>query len=132
MIFVDSSVWISYFNGTNTAEVRCLDRSLGQIPLATGDLNLVEVLQGFKIQKEYQTAKDLLSTLTIVDLLGYEMAIKSADNYRKLRSQGITIRKTVDVIIATFCIENELPLLHHNKEFQAFTKYLGLQVPSFS
>lgn len=130
MIFIDSSVWISYFNGAESDEVHHLDQALGHIPLATGDLNLVEVLQGFKIQKEYQTAKELLSTVTIFELLGYEMAIKAADNYRKLRSQGITIRKTADVIIATFCIENNLPLLHNDKDFQPFIQYLGLQVPS--
>ena len=126
MIMVDSSVWIDYFNGRDTSEVTKLDLLLGIEPIAIGDLILTEVLQGFKNDKDYETAKKLLSSLTIFELLGEKMALKSADNYRTLRKQGITIRKTADVIIATFCIENNLPLLFSDKDFIPFVQRLNL------
>lgn len=126
MIMVDSSVWIDYFNGHDTRETKQLDRLLGVEPLSIGDLILTEVLQGFRNDKDYEIAKDLLNSLTIFELLGEKMAIKSADNYRRLRKQGITIRKTVDVIIASFCIENNLPLLFSDKDFIPFVQHLKL------
>ncbi|MGH8559326.1 MAG: type II toxin-antitoxin system VapC family toxin, partial [Methylococcales bacterium] len=105
MILVDSSVWIDYFNGTSTPESDRLDAMLGTEPVALGDLILVEVLQGFRHDKDFKTAKELLTSLTLFDLSGKQMAIRSAENYRLLRRKGVTVRKTVDVIIATFCIE---------------------------
>lgn len=126
MIIVDSSVWIDYFNGHDTAETKQLDLLLGIEPIAIGDIILTEVLQGFRQDKDFNTAKSLLSSLTIFEFLGESMALKSADNYRKLRKQGITIRKTVDVIIATFCIEYDLPLLFSDRDFVPFVKYLKL------
>lgn len=126
MILVDSSVWIDYFNGNETEEVKKLDFYLTSHPVAIGDIILTEVLQGFKNDQDYQTAKTLLTSLTIYPLLGTELAIKSAENYRYLRKKGITIRKTNDVIIATFCIENNLPLLFSDKDFQPFINYLNL------
>ena len=127
MILVDSSVWIDYFNGTVTPETNWLDELLGAEPIGLGDLILAEVLQGFRYNKDYQTAKELLTSLTIFHLLGKDMAIKSADNFRLLRKKGITIRKTADTIIATFCIENKLPLLHSDREFDTFHKHLKLR-----
>ena len=126
MIMVDSSVWIDYFNGHDTCETKQLDRLLGIEPIAISDLILTEVLQGFRNDKDYEIAKDLLNSLTIFELLGEKMAIKSADNYRRLRKQGITIRKTIDVIIASFCIENNLPLLFSDKDFIPFVQHLNL------
>lgn len=126
MIFVDSSVWIAYFNGNVTPETTRLDDLLGQEPIGLGDLVLAEVLQGFRLDKDYRTAEKLLTSLSIFQLLGKEMAIKSADNYRTLRKQGITIRKTADVIIATFCIEHDLSLLHADKDFLPFVTHLDL------
>ena len=126
MIFVDSSVWIAYFNGNVTPETTRLDDLLGQEPIGLGDLILAEVLQGFRLDKDYRTAEKLLTSLSIFQLLGKEMAIKSADNYRTLRKQGITIRKTADVIIATFCIEHDLSLLHADKDFLPFVTHLDL------
>ena len=126
MIMVDSSVWIDYFNGRDTPETTQLDSLLGIQPIAIGDIILTEVLQGFRNDEDYQTAKSLLTSLTIFELLGEMMALKSAENYRLLRKQGITIRKTVDVIIASFCIENDLPLLFLDKDFIPFVKYLKL------
>ncbi len=127
MIFVDSSVWIDYFNGKNTPEVEKLDSLLGDEPLSTGDLILAEVLQGFRSDKDYKTAKGLLTSLTIFNMLDTNIAIKSADNFRLLRKKGITVRKTVDTIIATFCIQNKLSLLHSDKDFRPFHKHLRLK-----
>ena len=126
MIMVDSSVWIDYFNGHDTRETTQLDLLLGIEPIAIGDLILTEVLQGFRNDKDYEIAKDLLSSLTIFELLGETMALKSASNYRALRKQGITVRKTADVIIATFCLENNLPLLFSDKDFILFVQRLNL------
>ena len=127
MILVDSSVWIAFFNGINTPETDHLDQLLGLEPVALGDLILAEVLQGFRIDRDYKTAKQLLTSLTVYELLGSEMAVKSADKFRLLRRKGITIRKTTDVIIATFCIENNLQLLHADKDFEPFRKHLNLR-----
>ncbi|MDJ0579114.1 PIN domain nuclease [Crocosphaera sp.] len=123
---VDSSVWIDYFNGHDTSETRQLDLLLGMQPISIGDIILTEVLQGFRNDSDYNVAKNLLTSLTIFDLLGRNMAVKSAENYRQLRKKGITIRKTTDVIIASFCIENSLPLLFSDKDFLPFVKYLNL------
>ena len=127
MIFVDSSVWIDYFNGKTSPEVDRLDSLLGIEPLSTGDLILAEVLQGFRNDKDYKTAKKLLGSLTIFNVLDTNIAIKSADNFRLLRKKGITVRKTVDTIIATFCIQNKLALLHADKDFRPFHKHLRLK-----
>jgi predicted nucleic acid-binding protein len=126
MILVDSSVWIDYFNGNDTPQTLTLDNLLGVELLGIGDLILTEVLQGFRTDADYHTAKRLLTSLTAFNMLGCEMAIKSADNFRALRKQGITIRKTIDVIIATFCIENGHSLLFCDKDFIPFVDYLGL------
>jgi len=126
MIFVDSSVWIDYFCGRDTPEANILDSNLGVRPVAVGDLVLTEVLQGFRTDRDYRTARALMEELTVFDMLGRTMAVKSAENFRKLRKKGITIRKTADVIIATFCIEHELPLLFSDKDFLPFVAHLKL------
>lgn len=126
MILVDSSVWIDYFTGNNSPETDLLDRTLGVRPVAVGDLILTEVLQGFRTDKDYTTARTLMEELTILEMLGKEMAIRSAKNFRKLRKKGITIRKTADVIIASFCIEHRIPLLFADKDFKPFVTHLGL------
>lgn len=126
MIIVDSSVWIDYFNGVETPETNKLDTLLGVEQIAIGDLILTEVLQGFRSDEGYQTAKELLTSLQIFEMLGLNIAIKSVDNYRFLRKRGITIRKTADVIIATFCIENQNQLLFSDKDFIPFVNHLGL------
>ena len=126
MILVDSSVWIAFFNGADTPQTNRLDSLLGQKPVAVGDLILVEVLQGFRLDRDYDIAKRLLTSLTVYELLNAETAVKSADNFRFLRRKSMTIRKTIDVIIATFCIERELPLLHTDRDFEPFQRYLHL------
>lgn|SRR5690606_18787125 len=126
MILVDSSVWIDYFNGNDSRQAETLDKTLGVQAVAIGDLILTEVLQGFRLDPDYRTAKKFLNELTVFELLGKDMAIKSAENFRALRKQGVTIRKTADVIIASFCIEHGLPLLFSDKDFKPFVTHLGL------
>ena len=127
MILVDSSVWIAYFNGVETPQTDRLDALLGQEPIAVGDLILTEVLQGFREDRDYRTAKSLLSDLTLLELLSVERAIRAADTYRALRKQGITIRKTADVIIASYCIDEKIPLLYEDKDFDQMVAKLGLR-----
>lgn len=126
MIIVDSSVWIDFFSGVDSVTTKHLDDTLGQKPIAIGDLILTEVLQGFRHDKDYNIAKTLFEDVTIFDMLGAEMAIKSAENFRTLRKKGITVRKTADVIIASFCINRKIPLLFSDKDFKPFVKHLGL------
>lgn len=126
MIVVDSSVWIDYFTGIDNAQTNKLDNILGVKPVAIGDLILTEVLQGFRRDKDYNTAKVLFEDLTIFEMLCVDMALQSASNFRILRKKGVTISKTADVIIATFCIEKRLALLFSDKDFKPFVKHLGL------
>ena len=126
MILVDTSVWIDYFNGHNNPYTECLDSSLIEGTVAIGDLIYLEILQGFRSDKDYKIAKSRLDSLTIYELFGLPAIEQCAQNYRKLRKRGITIRKTFDVIIATFCIQNKLPLLFTDKDFNPFVKHLGL------
>lgn len=127
MILVDSSVWIDYFRGAETPQTDRLERLLGEEPLATGDLILTEVLQGFDKERDFAQAQKLLTSLTIVGLGGREIAIRAAQNYRKLRTMGVTTRKTIDTIIATRCIESDLPLLYSDRDFDPFVERLGLR-----
>ncbi len=127
MIVVDSSVWIDYFTGKNTSAVEKLDSLLGQELVAIGDLVLVEVLQGFRTDRDFKKARQLLLSLTVVNMLDTAIALKSAANCRTLRKKGIIVRKTIDAIIATYCIENKLPLLHSDKDFRPFHKHLKLK-----
>lgn len=126
MVIVDSSVWIDYFNGRDTAQTNKLDDLLSSEAVGLGDLILVEVLQGFREDKDYQIAKQLLTALTVFNLLGSDVAIKSVNHFRSLRKRGVTVRKTADVVIATFCIENNYPLLFSDKDFIPFMNFLGL------
>jgi predicted nucleic acid-binding protein len=126
MILVDSSVWIDFFLGRDTPQVEILDRNLGVRAVGVGDLILTEVLQGFRNNKDYRIARSIMDELTVFEMLGKDLAIKSAENFRKLRKLGITVRKTADVIIATYCIEHGLPLLFSDKDFQPFVQHLKL------
>lgn len=127
MILVDSSVWIDYFRGTTTPQVEKLDSLLGTEPVAIGDLILTEVLQGFVSDRDFNQARKLLTSLVIVDLAGRNIAIQAAQNFRVLRSLGITVRKTIDTVIATRCIESGLPLLYSDRDFDPFIEHLGLR-----
>lgn len=127
MIIVDSSVWVDYFNGVPGRHTDKLDELLGSKPIAIGDLILTEVLQGFRSDSDYKTAKKLMRSLAVVEMLGAGNAIKAADNYRALRKLGITVRKTADVIIATYCIEEKCSLLFNDRDFLPFIKQLGMR-----
>ena len=127
MILVDSSVWIDYFRGTATQEAEKLDSLLGTEPIATGDLILTEVLQGFVSDRDFNHARKLLASLVIVNLGGQEIAIQAAKNFRALRALGITVRKTIDTVIATRCIASKLPLLYSDRDFDPFVEHLGLR-----
>ena len=127
MILVDSSVWIDYFRGTATPQAEKLDSLLGNTPIATGDFMLTEVLQGFIGDRDFNQAKKLMTSLAVVDLVGQTTAIQAARNLRVLRSLGITMRKTIDTVIATYCIESGLPLLYSDRDFDPFVMHLGLR-----
>jgi len=128
LTLVDSSVWIDYFNGTITAQTERLDSLLGLEPLAIGDLILTEVLQGFNKERDFNDARKMLTSLIVVELGGQEIAIPAAKNVRRLRGLGVTVRKTIDTVIATRCIESEYDLLHNDRDFDPFAKHLGLRV----
>ena len=127
MLLVESSVWIDYFRGIPTPETEKLDALLGTEPIATGDLILTEVLQGFVSDKDFNQAKKLLTSLVIVDLAGQDIAIQAAKNFRALRSLGITVRKTIDTVIATRCIESRLSLLYSDRDFDPYVAHLRLR-----
>lgn len=129
MILVDSSVWIDFFNGTPSAESEFLDELLTSDSVCLGDIILSEVLQGFRNDSEYRQAKSLLVALPVYQILSPDLAIKGAENYRKLRKKGVAVRKTVDVWIATYCIENQLPLLFSDRDFIPFVSHLKLRSP---
>lgn len=127
MILVDTSVWIDYFNGVENPQTDFLDASIIKGSVAIGDLIFLEVLQGIRNDKDFRQTKQSLLALNQYEMFGTEMAGKCADNYRALRKKGITITKTADVIIATFCIANSLPLLFLDRDFIPFVDHLGLE-----
>ena len=127
MILVDSSVWIDYFRGTETGETERLDLLLGDQVLVTADLVLTEVLQGFRSERDFLTAKRLLTAFDVVNVGGPTIALEAALNFRTLRKKGVTIRKTIDTMIATCCIKNSLSLLYSDRDFDPFVKHLGLR-----
>lgn len=126
MIVVDSSVWIDYFRGVATPQTDKLDALLGAEPLAIGDLMLAEVLQGFGSDGDFERVLQLLRTLTAVDIGGVDVAVQAARNYRALRSLGVTVRKTIDTLIATRCIVDGHALLYSDRDFDPFVRHLGL------
>jgi len=127
VILVDSSVWIDYFRGTQTPQTEKLDGLLSSELVAVGDLILTEVLQGFGSERDFNEARRLLTSLLIVELGGQDVAIQAARNFRILRGQRITIRKTIDTIIATRCIESGFILLYSDRDFDPFVQHLGLR-----
>ncbi len=126
MILVDSSVWVDYFRGNVSPQTNKLDALFSTNDICIGDLILAEVLQGFDDEKQFTEALSLFQTVNIVRLGGYLTAIESARNYRRLRSKGFTIRKTIDSLIATTCILNGFELLHNDRDFMPFEQHLGL------
>lgn len=128
MILVDTSVWIDYFIGVENKQTESLDRLLSEQTVLIGDIILTEILQGFDSDKEFRLAKQALDPLDCVHLGGKSLAIKAATNFRFLRSNGITIRKTVDMLIGTWCIEHEIELLHNDNDFDQIATQLPLQI----
>lgn len=128
MILVDSSVWIDYFRGTPSPQAECLDQLLSTQPVLIGDLILTEVLQGCPSDAAFNRVRQLLLSLDVVELGGATLAVQAARNYRLLRSLGVTVRKTIDVMIATYCIEHGETLLHNDRDFLPFVEHLGLKV----
>ncbi|PAU92703.1 VapC toxin family PIN domain ribonuclease [Aliifodinibius salipaludis] len=128
MILVDTSVWIDYFNGVENKQTESLDRILSEQSVLLGDIILTEILQGFDSDKEFRLTKQALEPLDCVHLGGKSLAIKAASNFRFLRSKGVTIRKTVDMLIGSWCIEHEVELLHNDKDFDQIAIQLPLQI----
>ena len=128
MLMVDSTVWIDYFNGVVDWRTDYLDTHVALTPILVGDLILAEVLQGFRRDVEFEKARSALSKFQQVQMVNTLLALQSARNYRFLRSNGVTVRKTIDSLIATYCIENGLPLLHNDGDFDGYEHHLGLTV----
>ncbi len=127
-LLVDSSVWIDFFNGTNTPQSDHLNKILGRERIVIGDLILAEVLQGFRLEREFHQAQEALLKFPVLSMVGQDIALDSARNYRVLRARGLTVRKTIDCLIATFCLQNNLELLHNDSDFDGFERHLGLRV----
>ena len=128
MVLVDTSVWVDYFNGLETPLTDRLDQLLGSGRLLTGDLILAELLQGFAKDADYRTARRLLLELPCAELVGRDNALRAADYYRRLRKRGVTVRKTIDVLIGTYCIQHGHELLHADRDFDSMQRHLGLRV----
>ena len=128
MILVDSSVWIDYFNGTTSPETNYLDDQVEKQIILVGDLILSEVLQGFREDRDFESARRALSAFQQVEMLNAALAVQSARNYRAMRKKGITVRKTIDCLIATYCLETNTALLHCDRDFDPFEQQLGLRV----
>jgi hypothetical protein len=127
MIVVDSTVWIDYFNGVVTWQTDRLDQLLQADEVLMGDLIFTEVLQGFRDDGDFAAARSALEKLPMEDMVGPGIALASAQNYRQLRKLGVTVRKTIDVIIATFCIENDYELLHNDRDFEPLVTHCNLR-----
>jgi predicted nucleic acid-binding protein len=133
VIVVDSSIWIDFLNGRNAPHVRRLSTVLGAEEVIVGDLMLCEVLQGLGSERAAQEVEALLRRFEIVPMAGDAIAVAAARNFRSLRRRGITVRKTIDLLIGTWCIENRMPLLHNDGDFRPMARHLGLvEVPTIT
>ena len=128
MLVVDTSVWVDYFNGVENPQTNFLHNVLDATPILIGDLILTEILQGFRHDPDFETVRRTLGRFTQANMVDTALAVQSARNYRFLRQKGITVRKTIDSLIATFCIENEYEILHNDNDFNGYEKHLGLRV----
>ncbi|WP_298636442.1 PIN domain nuclease [uncultured Umboniibacter sp.] len=127
MILADSSVWIDYLNGIHSLETERLDEALNDDVVVMGDLILVEILQGFRKSYDYKLAKANLLLLEQHEMLGTPQALRASEHFCFLRTKGITVRKTNDIVIASYCINEGIPLLFTDRDFEPFVKYLGLK-----
>jgi predicted nucleic acid-binding protein len=128
MVIVDTTVWIDYLRGTENLEASWLVRELQRQPLGLTDLILCEVLQGIRDQRTLAEVRDDLLQFHVFQAGGTELAIAAAQNYQILRERGHTVRKTIDCLIATFCLKAGHTLLHRDRDFDVFEKVLGLRV----
>ena len=128
MVLIDTSAWIEYFQGGAPAVVRKVATCLREEDVAIGDLIYCEIMQGLHVESHRRQIDGLLTGLPRFKMVGFEMAAKSAANYRFLRGKGVTVRKTIDVLIGTFCAENDLPLLHHDRDFDLMAGHIGLKI----
>jgi predicted nucleic acid-binding protein len=128
MLVVDSSVWIDYFNGSANVQTDYLHDILDKTPILIGDLILAEVLQGFRQDADFEKARRTMGKFIQVAMVSPSLALQSARNYRLLRQKGVTVRKTIDSLIATYCIENDHDLLHNDSDFDGYEKHLDLRV----
>jgi predicted nucleic acid-binding protein len=128
MLVVDTSVWIDYFNGVQNLQSDFLDTVLDNTPILIGDLILAEVLQGFRRDPDFEKVRRTLGKFIQAGMVSPALAVQSARNYRSLRQKGVTVRKTMDSLIATYCIENDHELLHNDSDFDGYEEYLGLRV----
>jgi predicted nucleic acid-binding protein len=127
VVVVDTSVWIDHFNGEDTPQVARLGALLGQQLIAVGDLILAELLQGFSTEPEARAALAYLAPFDLVEMAGPKIAIESAANFRRLRRRGVTVRKTMDMLIGTYCLVNDHELLHDDRDFDLLAQHLGLR-----
>ncbi len=128
MIVIDSSVWIDFFNGIATAEVERLRSLIGRQPLLVGDMMLLEVLQGVADEREARRVESALRRFDLAPMLSPDLAVQGAANHRRLRQRGITLRKTIDLIIGTFCIAGGHALLTSDRDFLPIAEHLGLKL----
>lgn len=126
MVMVDTSAWIEFFRGGLPSVVNKVDLCLERDLVGIGDLVYCEVMQGIRSPRAKGEVSTLLLSLPRFEMVGFIMAEKSASNYRLLRSKGVTVRKTIDVLIGTFCAEHGLPLIHHDSDFDLMAKHIGL------
>jgi predicted nucleic acid-binding protein len=128
MVIVDTTVWIDYLRGSANEQTQWLDQELSRQPFGLTDLILCEVLQGIHDDSTFTQVRDVLLNFEVLDSGGRDVAIAAAENYRSLRQRGHTVRKTIDCLIATFCIEHGHALLHRDRDFDVFEEHHGLQV----
>jgi len=128
VVVVDTSVWIDYFNGVVSQQTDRLDELLGEQLVVVGDLILAELLQGFETEADAMRALALLEPLEFVEMVGRDVAVESAANYRRLRRRGVTVRKSIDMLIGTYCLIHNHELLHNDRDFEVLARHFGLRI----
>lgn len=128
MIIVDTTVWIDYLTGRDNPETNYLDREIGRLPLALTDLILCETLQGMPDERSFTRLLHEFRKFEVFYTGGRELAILAARNFRVLRRHGRTVRKTIDCLVATFCLQRGHSLLHRDRDFDHFEEILNLNV----
>ena len=124
----DSSVWVDHFRGRSTPQALLLAQAMTTDEVIVGDLILCEVLRGCLTRSEFTPTRDVMLKFDVVSLSGQDLAVEAARNYRLLRSRGVTVRSTIDALIATWCLKNDVWLLHSDRDFDQFEEHLGLMV----